>query len=215
MADHGKYMNPETSLAQDSVSPRGLYINITNRCPCACTFCLRSMKHLSQENNLWLQDEPTVEEVKKLLDGAPWDVINEVVFCGFGEPTERLSDVITLLKYVKKTHPMLKTRVNTNGLSDLVYNRDTSVDFEGGFLDTISISLNDVDAESYLAITRSKFGIVSYESMLDFAVHCKKYVPNVVMTVVDHVLPPEKIERCREICEDRGLTLRVRPYEDS
>ena len=120
MADHGKYMNPETSLAQDSVSPRGLYINITNRCPCACTFCLRSMKHLSQENNLWLQDEPTVEEVKKLLDGAPWDVINEVGFCGFGEPTERLSDVITLLKYVNKTHPMLKTRVTTNGLSDLV-----------------------------------------------------------------------------------------------
>ena len=81
----------------------------------------------------WLKREPTVDEVKKALDGAPWDHINEVVFCGFRRtPTEHLDDLTELLKYVKDTHPGMKTRVNTNGLSDLAYGRDTAPDFGGG-----------------------------------------------------------------------------------
>ena len=90
------------------------------------------------------------------------------------------------MAYVKEIHPDVKTRLNTNGLSDLVYGRDTALDFKG-ILDTISISLNASNAERYLELTRSQFGLKSYDALLDFAQHCKKYVPNVVLTVVDHV----------------------------
>ena len=155
----------------------------------------------------------TMAEVEKELDSQPWDYIGEVVFCGFGEPTMRLDDVVTLLTYIKKHHRDVKTRINTNGLSDLEYGRDTSVDFKGGILDTVSISLNASNAQRYLDLTRSKFGIGSYEALLTFAQHCQKYVPNVVLTVVDHVESEEEIAKCRKICEDRGLTLRVRAYE--
>ena len=41
-----------------------------------------------------------------------------------------------------------------------------------------------------------------------------QYVPNVVMTVVEKVMPEEKIQKCQEICNTLGVTLRVRPFEN-
>ena len=114
----GQYVDLKDDLALQKESPWSMYVNLTNRCTCSCTFCLRSMKKMAEDETLWLKQEPTVDEVKKELDGAPWDRINEVVFCGFGEPTERLEDLKTLLAYVKEKHPTVKTRLNTNGLSD-------------------------------------------------------------------------------------------------
>ena len=212
--DKGEYITLEESLKRQPEGKRSIYVNLTNRCTCSCTLCLRSMTKLAEETTLWLKKEPTVAEVKALLDAAPWDYVGEVVFCGFGEPTERLEDLKALLAYVKQTHPDVLTRLNTNGLSDLSYGRDTAPDFKG-ILDTISISLNASNKERYLELTRSRFGIQSYDAMLQFAQRCRQYVPNVVLTVVDHVEDSEEIAKCRTICQERGLTLRVRVYEDS
>ena len=41
-----------------------LYVNLTNKCPCACTFCLRqTMDHVGKAHSLWLEREPSAEEV--------------------------------------------------------------------------------------------------------------------------------------------------------
>ena len=109
----------------------------------------------------------------------------------------------------------MPTRVNTNGLSDLVYGRDTAADFAGGILDTVSISLNASNAERYLALTRSEFGIKSFEAMLAFAEKMKAYARHVVLTIVEKVEGAEEIAKCRALCEARGLDLRVRTYEGS
>ena len=210
----GQYVDLEDGLKMKPEGQWSMYVNLTNRCTCSCTFCLRSMKKMAENETLWLKREPTVDEVKKALDGAPWDHINEVVFCGFGEPTMRLDVLLELLRYVKQHHPELPTRLNTNGLGELENGREFASEFQG-ILDTVSISLNASNAERYFELTRAKFGVQSYDAMLTFAQHCKPYVPNVVLTIVDHVEGPEEIEKCRKICEERGLTLRVRPYEDS
>ncbi|SFT59511.1 radical SAM protein, TatD family-associated [Selenomonas sp. GACV-9] len=210
----GKYMTFADSLRLQPEGKRNLYVNVTNACNCACTFCLRNMKKMAEESSLWLKEKPTLAEFKAALDAAPWEYIKEVVFCGFGEPTMELEILVELLHYVKKIHPELPTRLNTNGLGDLEYGREIAADF-AGVLDTISISLNASNAERYYELTRAKYGIKSYEAMLDFAEHSKKYVPNVVLTIVDKVEGPEEIARCQEICDSRGLTLRVREYEDS
>ena len=204
----------EDSLKEQPEGKRNIYINLTNKCNCACTFCLRNMKDMAEEHSLWLKKEPSVEEVKAELQALPWDKIAEVVFCGFGEPTLRLDALVKLLHFLKENYPDHPTRLNTNGLSELQYGKETAPRFEG-LLDTVSISLNAATAEKYYELTRARFGLDSYEGMLAFAEHCKPYVPNVVLTIVDHVTSPEDIERCRQICESRGLTLRVRPYEDS
>ena len=210
----GRYLPLAESLKEQPEGKRNLYVNITNECNCACTFCLRNMKKMAEESSLWLKKRPTVDELKKALDAVPWEYIKEVVFCGFGEPTMQLAVLTELLHYVKEQHPELPTRLNTNGLGELEYGREIAEDF-AGILDTISISLNASNAKRYYELTRAKYGLPSYEAMLDFAEHSKKYVPNVVLTIVDKVEGPEEIAKCQAICDARGLTLRVRPYEDS
>ena len=208
----GKYVTVDESLALHPEGKRGFYVNLTNQCTCACTFCLRSLKEMAEEHSLWLKKEPSEEEVGAELSALPWDKAEEIVFCGFGEPTMRLEVLTGLLRRIRAERPGVKTRLNTNGLSDLYFGRDTAPDFDG-LLDTISISLNASNAERYLELTRSRFGLPSFEAMLTFAERAKAYVPDVVLTVVDHVEDDGEIARCRKICEARGLRLRVRPYE--
>lgn len=211
----GEYITVEESLRRHPEGKRSIYVNLTNRCTCACTFCLRTMKKMAEEHSLWLKEEPSAELVKSELGRVTWEYVEEVVFCGFGEPTMRLEVLKELLRYIKSVQPQVKTRVNTNGLSDLYFKRDTAPDFGGGILDTVSISLNASNAERYLELTRSEFGIDSFDAMLSFAQHVKEYVPEVVLTVVDHVEDDGEIALCKKICDERGLRLRVRPYEDS
>ena len=197
----------------DDISGKNIYVNMTNKCPCSCVFCLRQTKQQLEGNNLWLKDgEPTVEEVLAEFGKYDLSVVKEVVFCGFGEPLERLYDDCKVIDELKKKYPDLKFRVNTVGLANLIYGKDVTPELEGRF-DTVSISLNSPDKEEFYELTRSRFGIDSQDAVKEFAVLAKKYVPNVVMTVVDHVMSEEKIERCRKICEELGVTLRVRAYE--
>ena len=190
----------------------GIYVNMTNRCPCACTFCLRhNGEGVYGSDSLWLDREPTVQEVCDSID--TWDLskYNEIVFCGYGEPTERLYDLLEVAKYIKSKSD-IKIRINTNGLADLIWNEKTASKLEG-LIDTVSVSLNATNKEEYLKVVRPKFGIDSYDAMLNFTKDCSKYVPNVVMTVVDVVTSKEEQELCRTICESVGAVLRVRPYE--
>ena len=190
----------------------GIYVNMTNRCPCACTFCLRKQSpSVYGSDPLWLDREPTVKEVCDSIDAWDLNKYNEVVFCGYGEPTERLDDLLEVAKYIKSKSD-IKIRINTNGLADLIWNEPTAPKLQG-LIDTVSISLNATNKEEYLKIVRPKFGIESYEAMLKFTKECTKYVPSVVMTVVDIVVSKKEQEICRKICESVGATLRIRPYE--
>ena len=193
---------------------RNIYVNMTNKCPCNCVFCLRHTKEMMEDNTLWLREgEPSVDAVLELFAQYDLSVINELVFCGFGEPLERLADVCTVVDTLKQKYPSLKVRVNTIGLANLIYERDVTPKLEGR-VDTISISLNAPNEEEFLELTRSRFGIKSYEALKEFAVLAKRYVPNVVMTVVEQVMPEEKIKKCQQICDELGVTLRVRPFEN-
>ena len=189
----------------------GLYVNMTNRCPCACTFCIRNKKdHVFESDSLWLEREPTVQEICDSLD--TWDLskYEEVVFCGFGEPTERLYDLLEVARYIKSKSD-IKIRINTNGLADLIWKESTAPKLKG-LIDAVSISLNATNKEDYLEVVRPKFGIESFDAMLKFTKDCTEYVPSVIMTVVDVVTTKEEQEKCREICESVGAIFRVRPY---
>lgn len=189
-----------------------VYVNLTNRCPCACTFCLRQTKEMEEGHSLWLKKEPTVEEVIQEFQKYDLDDFKEVVFCGFGEPLERVEDVVQIAGILKHFRRDLPIRINTNGLANLIHQRDVTPELKGR-IDTVSISLNAPDAGEYDALTRSRFGKESFQAMLDFASLCRQYVPHVVMTVVD-IIGDEKIQRCQAICDDLGVKLRVRPFEE-
>ncbi len=191
---------------------RGIYVNMTNRCPCACTFCLRqNSDSVYGSDPLWLDREPTVEEVCASLDDWDLSQYEEIVFCGYGEPTERLDDLLAVARYIRSKSD-IRIRINTNGLSDLIHGKKTASLLEG-LIDVVSISLNATNAEDYLKVVRPKFGLPSYEAMLAFTKDCTSYVPQVIMTVVDVVTSPEEQEKSRHICQSLGATLRIRPYE--
>lgn len=189
-----------------------VYVNLTNRCPCACTFCLRQTKEMEEGHSLWLKEEPTVEDVIKEFQKYDLDDFKEVVFCGFGEPLERVEDVVQIAGILKHFRRDLPIRINTNGLGNLIHQRDITPELSGR-IDTVSISLNAPDAREYYELTRSRFGIESFQAMLDFAKACREHVPFVVMSVVD-IIGEEKIKKCQQICDELGVKLRVRPFEE-
>ncbi len=190
----------------------GLYLNITNRCPCACTFCLRQNgDSVYGSDSLWLEREPTSAEIKAAVDAYDLSDFDEVVFCGYGEPTERLDALLEVARYIKSKLEV-PIRINTNGLSDLI-NGERTAPMLSGVIDTVSISLNASNKEDYFKVVRPRFGICSFDAMLAFARDCTSFVPHVVMTVVDVVTSKEEQARCRAICESVGAALRVRRYE--
>ncbi len=191
----------------------GLYVNMTNRCPCACSFCIRTHGDGAYGSNpLWLEREPTKEEVLEAIVNARVENFKELVFCGYGEPTERIDELIEISQEIKKLYPNLKIRVNTNGLADLIAGQSVASRFEG-CVDELSISLNASNAEDYFELCKPRFGLCSYEAMLKFAKDAMKYVPSVVLTVVKtESMSDEKIVECKDVCDKLGLMLRVRTY---
>ena len=189
-----------------------LYVNITNKCSNRCEFCIRNNGDGAYgSDSLWLEREPTREEILDSIFSRDLSVFPEIVFCGYGEPTYRLEDAVCVAKAVKEKYPEMKIRINTNGHSDLIWGRDTAPDYEGAF-DSVSISLNTPTAEKYQAICHSVYGEKSFDALLKFASNVKNYVPTVALSAVKETLTSEEIELCKKISSDLGVTLRLRDY---
>lgn len=190
---------------------KNLYLNLTNRCPCACTFCIRSFGDGAYGSDpLWLEHEPSYEEVCADLQQRDLSSYQEVVFCGFGEPTERMELLQQVAAYLK-AHGVSCIRLNTNGLADLIYGKPMAHALQG-YVDVVSVSLNAGTAAEYEAVTRPKFGAAAFPAMQQFAVACKKYVPNVMFSVVD-VLPESELEAAKELAAKLDIPLRIRKFD--
>ena len=186
-----------------------LYLNITNRCTNSCDFCVRTVSDgYYSENSLWLEYEPSLDEILTALEKYKFDDYKEIVFCGYGEPTCRLNIMLQVCRFIRKKSG-IKIRLNTNGHASLIEHHDTAPLFEG-LLDTVSVSLNAADAESYQNICHSEFGKSAFYGMLDFAREVKKYVPEVLFSVVRTTIPESDLEKCKRIADEYGIRLRGR-----
>lgn len=189
----------------------GTYFNITNKCPCNCAFCIRSKgEAVGDAKRLWHDVEPTFDDIKKAVDNYDFTNVEEVIFCGYGEPTNAYENLIETAKYLKEIKPSLKLRLNTNGLSDLINEKPTAKEI-CSVIDIVSISLNDPTSEKYDKITRNIFPGKAFDAMIKFTKECVQYCDNVVMTVVD-VISEEDIEKSRQVCEECGAKFRVRSF---
>ena len=185
-----------------------LYVNITNLCCCKCVFCIRNITDsVGGSDSLWLDHEPTMDELKEELEKFDLDDYEEVVFCGYGEPLMRINEVVEFANYVK-SKKNIKTRVNTNGLADLIHKKKTAELLKDA-IDAVSISLNAPNEEVYLKVTQPAFGIKSFDAMLQFAKDCKDCVKEVCFSVVDEI-SYEEIQQSQELADSLGIPLRVR-----
>jgi len=190
-----------------------LYVNPTNRCDFNCEFCLRRNQGSGGSiytHNLWLRREPTREELLASIESHDLTKYRQLVFVGFGEPSYRLEDICWVIDRLKEHGHTIFIRMDTNGTASLIHGRDVTPDFAGRF-DMVSVSLNNDTAEKYNAICHPIYPD-AYEAMKTFTRDVRRYVPRVMMTVVD-TIPPEEIENCRRICEEEiGAEYRVREY---
>lgn len=189
----------------------GVYLNITNKCPCNCAFCIRSKGDaVGDAEKLWFDEEPTFEEIKKAIDDFDFSKVDNAVFCGYGEPTNAYDNLLAAAKYLRSANPDINLRLNTNGLSDLINGKPTAKELSENF-DTISVSLNEPTSEKYDKITRNIYPGRAFDAMLEFTCECVKYCKDVRMTVVD-VISEEEIEQARLVCESTGAKYKVRSF---
>ena len=190
-----------------------LYLNLTNKCPCNCTFCIRNHADGAYGSDpLWLEHEPSMDEIIADLRKRDLKKFSEIVFCGYGEPTERLDVVLETAAYLRSREHCPKLRINTNGLGDLIHGRSIARElcYE---LDTVSISLNAPTEEEYIKVTRPRFDN-AFEALQKFTKDCVKIGrAEIIMSVVD-VIPAEQIEASRELAEKLGAKLRVRTFDE-
>ncbi|MBQ3195344.1 MAG: radical SAM protein [Clostridia bacterium] len=194
------------------VVKNGIYINLTNRCSNSCKFCIRQNgAGVYGSDSLWLEREPTAEEVIEDLEKYDFNKYDELVFCGYGEPTECIDTLVAVAKWAKSVSD-ISIRINTNGHGNMINGKDITPMLEGT-VDIISVSLNCADAESYAELCIPEFGIKAYDGLIEFARLCVPKVKKVVLSVVETTLPDEDIKKCAELAQSIGAELRVRPFE--
>jgi TatD DNase family protein len=183
-----------------------LYLNLTNQCTNSCSFCVRFYSDFVKGHYLRLDHEPNFQEaIAAMGDFQKYD---EVVFCGFGEPTLRLDLLKKIAKHVKEKGVI--TRLNSNGEGNLIHKRNIVPELVG-LIDVASVSLNVDTSEKYDKICKSKFGKGVFYDVIDFIKECKKHLPETVVTVLD--LPETDLKKCEEVAKELGVKLRVRHYK--
>ena len=184
-----------------------LYVNLTNRCSNRCVFCSRENRPMVKGHYLGLKEEPTAGEVTAAIgDPARYD---EIVFCGFGEPTARLDELKQVAAYVKKRGGTV--RLNTNGQGDIINGRPIAAEL-AGLVDVVSVSLNSADRDEYARICRPVYGAQAYDAMIAFIKDARDRLPKVVVTALDY--PGVDLGACRRLAEELGVEYRQRKYNE-
>lgn len=187
---------------------KSLYLNITNRCTLGCTFCPKQSSSFEVKgHNLKLAQEPSVEDIFRSI--GEFDGYDEVVFCGFGEPSLRLE----LLKAVagKIKEKGIKIRLDTDGLANLVYERDVLPELDG-LIDSVCVSMNAPDPDTYEKLCPSKYGREAFYAMLSFLENARNRIPEVTATAVG--VPGLDVEACRKLATEMGVAFRLRRYQE-
>lgn len=186
-----------------------VYANITNLCDCNCQFCIRSHKDgIGEADSLWLHGDPTLEEIKKAIDEFDFCGHEELVYCGYGEPTCALENLIDSAAYIKEKYN-IKIRLNTNGLANLYHKRNIVPEL-AKVIDHVSISLNAPTKEKYEEVTQPQFDN-AFPALLEFARLSKDAFTFTQFSIVD-VLTENEIKECQKLADDIGIYLRIRKY---
>lgn len=199
--------------------PEKLYLNVTNRCTNACTFCVRSRTARLGDGMLLGDGEPSFDELIDAIEdrGGP-ESYREIVWCGYGEPTLRL-DLILLTSPIFQAAGA-KVRLNTNGHACLIHGRDVLPEL-GEVIDRVNVSLNAPSAGRYIELCNpdptsihslpSPSPITFWETTLDFLTRAPAHIAEVQASVVGHTLNDDEIDRCRTLIQEiGGVSLRIR-----
>ncbi|MDH5389967.1 MAG: TatD family nuclease-associated radical SAM protein, partial [Candidatus Bathyarchaeota archaeon] len=142
----------------------------------------------------------------KVINRKNW---SEVVFCGFGEPLERLDCVLEATGWIKKYSGKV-VRVDTNGQGYLLNNgKDVVKELKKAGVDKVSVSLNAHDKVTYNQVCKPGFEN-AFESVLEFIEKAKKENLDTEITAV--TIPEVDISKVRKLAKRMEVAFRVREY---
>ncbi len=187
-----------------------VYINVTGSCTNCCVFCSR----LRTENylygyNLNLISDPTVAEMVDAANAVLADGnYDEIVFCGYGEPTARMKDIAAAARELKRHG--LPMRLNTNGQGNMINRRDIVPELAELF-ERVSVSLNAPDAGTYVMICRPDAGEKAFAAVVDFIGRAASSEMECAVSALDY--PEVDMEATRRLVESiPGARFRARKY---
>lgn len=195
----------------------GLYVNLTNRCPTACVFCVKkpwAMNYHGKNLNL-AGREPSPAEIISLA-AAEWTAapFSELVFCGYGEPTMRLDALLAAARLIRegKAAPVpatLRIRLNTNGLANAVWGRNVVPEMKG-LVDSVHVSLNTADPVQWAALMRpmEPWAATGFEKVKEFIREAARTLPETFATVVEG--NEVDLEKFKALAASLGAVPRVR-----
>lgn len=196
--------NDETLVYQIE---KNLYINLTDRCTLACQFCPKHNGCTEVKGyDLVLEIRPPAQQIIDLIgDPTQYD---SVVFCGYGEPTLRLKPMLDIAHWIKQEGG--KTRLNTDGLGNLVNKRNILPQLSE-CIDALSISLNAQNEAVYIRHCQPALK-GSYEAMLQFTELAPNYISDVSASAING-LEGVDIDACRKLAEQRGVKFKQRELD--
>ena len=184
-----------------------LYLNITDRCTLTCRFCPKNTSEPRVHDfDLALTHRPEEEEIIESI-GDP-SRFEEIVFCGYGEPTLRLKTLLRVASWIKQQGG--RVRVNTDGLANLVHKRNVLPEMQG-LIDALSVSMNAHQESIYNTHCQPALS-GSYGEMLEFLRLAPSYIPEVTATAIDGLAGVD-IAACRRLAEQRGVRFRSRQLD--
>jgi len=181
-----------------------LYLSITDRCTLECEFCPKTQGSMQARGfDLTINQRPSADRIIAAIDNVT--NYNEIVFCGFGEPTLRFKTLLVVAKWIKSEGG--KIRINTDGLANLAHKKNILFQMQG-LIDSLSVSLNAQNEKIYNLHCQPQLP-GSYQAMLDFLKEAPKYVPNVTATAIDGLAGVD-IEQCKFLAKELGVKFKKR-----
>jgi len=189
-------------------NPGVAYINATNLCTNRCAFCVKQFTSGLSGYDLYLEREPTTDELWEELQREIQAADSEVVWCGFGEPTTKLDLVLEVTRRIKERYPHIQVRLDTDGQAQLRYrSRSVVKELKEAGVDSVSISLNAENEEKYNLLCNPLYPD-AYNAVIQFARDCAKHFPKVRLSVVGGT--DVDILKCRKIAEEMNCRFIVR-----
>jgi TatD DNase family protein len=184
------------------------YLNITSRCTLRCEFCPKFNKDWEvQGYPLRLKQEPSVAAMLEAV-GDPTQYA-EVVFCGLGEPTLRLPELLQVAHKLKQAGARI--RLNTDGLANWIYQRNVVPEL-AECVDALSISLNAQDEATYNRHCRPP-AVGAFPELLEFILRAREQIPDVTITAIDG-LEGVDIAACEALAERFNVKFRRRVLDE-
>lgn len=183
------------------------YVNLCDRCTLVCQFCPKTKgSHIVHSSDLTLLRRYDAQTyIDAIGDPRRFD---EIVFCGFGEPTLRLKPLLAIAQAIKQQGG--RVRVNTDGLANRIHKRNVLPDL-ANCVDALSVSMNAQTEALYNLHCQPQLKN-SFRHMLDFLALAPLYIVDVTATAINGLAGVD-IAACRQLAEERGVKFRQRELD--